>query len=164
MIFDATVDGRELRVEVRRANGRFSVSIDGRPREVDFEEVGRDFASLLIEGRSYEVGLERHSAGYTVYLPDDRIDVQLADAARGSRPVARKPERGPARVNAPMPGKIVRVMAAAGQDVAAGAGLLVMEAMKMENELRAPRAGRVREVQVREGQAVETGALLLVLD
>jgi biotin carboxyl carrier protein len=63
-----------------------------------------------------------------------------------------------------MPGKIVRVLVAAGQQVEAGAGLLVMEAMKMENELKAPRAGRVREVRVDERQAVETGALLLVLE
>ena len=63
-----------------------------------------------------------------------------------------------------MPGKIVRVLVAAGQQVQAGEGLLVMEAMKMENELKAPRAGRVREVQVGERQAVETGALLLVLE
>jgi biotin carboxyl carrier protein len=63
-----------------------------------------------------------------------------------------------------MPGKLVRLLVEAGQAVEAGQGLLVMEAMKMENELRAPRAGRVREVHVSERQAVETGALLLVLE
>ena len=63
-----------------------------------------------------------------------------------------------------MPGKLVRLLVAAGQEVAAGQGLLVMEAMKMENELKAPRAGRVRDIHVAERQAVETGALLLVLE
>jgi biotin carboxyl carrier protein len=63
-----------------------------------------------------------------------------------------------------MPGKMVRILVESGQAVQADQGLVVMEAMKMENELRSPRAGRVREVHVREGQAVETGALLVVVD
>jgi biotin carboxyl carrier protein len=63
-----------------------------------------------------------------------------------------------------MPGKIVRILASLGQEVAAGQGLVVLEAMKMENELRAPRAGRVREFGVREGQTVEAGALLVVME
>ena len=62
-----------------------------------------------------------------------------------------------------MPGRVVRVLVAAGADVAAGQGLVVVEAMKMENELRAPRAGRVAEVAVREGEAVDAGALLAVI-
>jgi biotin carboxyl carrier protein len=63
-----------------------------------------------------------------------------------------------------MPGKIVRVLATVGQEVGAEQGLIVMEAMKMENELRAPRAGRVHAINVVEGQAVETGAVLVLLD
>jgi biotin carboxyl carrier protein len=63
-----------------------------------------------------------------------------------------------------MPGRIVRVMAEPGQEVAAGEGLVVMEAMKMENELRSPRAGRVAQVHARERQNVETGALLVVVE
>jgi biotin carboxyl carrier protein len=62
-----------------------------------------------------------------------------------------------------MPGRVVRVLRAPGAEVAAGEGLVVIEAMKMENELRSPRAGRVQEVAVREGQAVEAGALLMVV-
>lgn len=164
LIFDATIAGRTVRVEVRRANGRFSVTQDGKPGEIDFVETGRHFASLLIDGRSYEVGLERREDGYTVYFPEDTLEVQVQDAARGDERLARKADHGAAKLQAPMPGKILRVLAAAGQQVASGQGLLVMEAMKMENELRAPRDGRVREVKVGEGQAVESGALLVVLD
>jgi biotin carboxyl carrier protein len=162
VIFDAVVDGRELRVEVTRANGRFAVTLGGRPMEIDFVPDGH-FASLLVAGRSYEVAFERREGGYAVFLRGDVLEVQLQDAARAAR-VQASPARGPARVQAPMPGKVVRVLARAGESVAAGQGLLVMEAMKMENELRAARAGRVREVLVGEGQAVETGALLVVLE
>ena len=70
---------------------------------------------------------------------------------------------GPLRLTAPMPGKIVKVLVGLGESVEAGRGILVMEAMKMENELKAARAGTVQEIRVKEGQAVETGALLLVI-
>ena len=164
MIFDATVAGRTLRVEVRGSKGRYQARIDDRPIEIDLHQTGRDFVSLLIAGRSYELGLEKTATGYKVVFPEDTLQVDLQDATRGGGAVAKKAASGPARVTAPMPGKIVRVAAAAGAEVAAGQGLLVMEAMKMENEIRAPRAGRIREVVVREGQAVEQGALLIILE
>ena len=164
MIFDASVDGRTLRVEVRGKNGSYTVTLDGRPLAIDLSESGRDFASLLIEGRSYEVGLERRPTGYTVVLEDDVLSVDLTDAVRGGGATPKRAASGPARVTAPMPGKIVRLLVELGEEVVAGQGLVVMEAMKMENELRAPRAGRVKQLGVREGQAVDTTALLVVVE
>jgi biotin carboxyl carrier protein len=164
MIFDATVDGRTIRVEVRGKDGRYTLTLDGRRLEVDLHEAGGDFVSLLIEGRSYDVGLEPRAGGYTVVLADETLHVDLASAARGAGPPSRKQISGPARLTAPMPGKLVRLLVQAGQEGAAGQGLVVMEAMKMENELRAPRAGRVKEILVREGQAVEAGALLALVE
>ena len=164
MILDATFGGRTVRVEVRGGSGRYVVTLDGQPMEVDFQPTGRDFASLLVEGRSHEAGIARLPDGYTVALTGGTYDVELKDAARGNGASVRARAAGPVGVKAPMPGKVVRVLVTAGQQVDAGEGLLVMEAMKMENELKAPRAGRVREVHVGERQAVETGALLLVLE
>jgi biotin carboxyl carrier protein len=171
VIFEATVDGRTARVEVRRAarpaaegSDAYTVLLDGRPLEVDLRPAGRGFVSLLVDGRSYEVALHRRDGGFTVSLEDAILEVALTEAARGPATLVRKAAAGPTRVVAPMPGKLVRVLVAAGQDVAAGQGLVVMEAMKMENEIRAPRAGRVREVSVQERQTVETGALLVLLD
>src|SRR5262249_58259353 len=114
--------------------GRYTVVLDGRSLEVDVQETGRDFVSLLIDGRSYEVGLQRSASGYSVVLPGDTLDVELTDATHGAGATARRAASGPARVAAPMPGKIVRVLVEAGQPVSAGQGLVVMEAMKMENE------------------------------
>jgi biotin carboxyl carrier protein len=91
------------------------------------------------------------------------VEVDVREAARGTA-AARKAKGGPLRISAPMPGKIVRVAVEPGQSVAAGEPLVVMEAMKMENEIRAPREGTVKEIAVRAGQAVETGAVLAVLD
>jgi biotin carboxyl carrier protein len=162
LTFDATVDGRTLRVEVRGKDGRYTVSLDGAPFEVELAPRGPHLASLLVGGESHEVGLEARPGGFAVLLPGETVVVDLAPAARGgSAPVHRA--QGPARLAAPMPGRVVRVLCEVGADVAAGQGLVVIEAMKMENEIRAPRAGRVQEVAVREGQAVEAGALLAVV-
>jgi biotin carboxyl carrier protein len=148
-------------VEVRGGDGRYTVVLDGTPIRVD-AAAGHPFASLLVDGESHEVGVERRPEGYVVHFPGDAVSVSLREAARGASPAARRSD-GPARVTAPMPGRVVRVLEAPGADVAAGQGLVVIEAMKMENELKSPRAGRVREVAVREGQAVEAGALLAVV-
>jgi pyruvate carboxylase subunit B len=164
VIFEAQVDARTVRVEVRQRDGRYTVALDGDAMEVDFAEAGPHFASLLIAGQSYEVGIERAALGYQVALPGASLLVRLEAARRGGGAPPQPRAGGPARLLAPMPGKIVRVLAAVGEQVTAGQGLVVMEAMKMENELRAARAGRVGAIHVGEGQAVETGALLVSLD
>ena len=120
---------------------------------VDDEEVMRDVLQTLLT-----------EAGYDVVLAEDVLHVELRGASQAASAVARKADAGPARVLAPMPGRLVRVLVQPGQQVQAGEGLLVMEAMKMENELRSPRSGRVAELPVREGQAVETAALLVVVE
>jgi biotin carboxyl carrier protein len=163
MLFEALAGGHTVKVEVRRRENGYTVTVDGRALEVDVQETSRDFLSLLVEGRSYEAGLEKRAGGYRVLLPGHAVEVDLSEAARGAVAV-RKPAGGPLRVSAPMPGKIVRVGVEPGQDVTAGQPLLVMEAMKMENEIRSPRDGRVKEIAVRAGQAVETGAVLAVLE
>jgi biotin carboxyl carrier protein len=147
---------------VRRTDGGYTVCLDGNTFEVDFLETGDRFASLLVDGRSYEVGLEARNGQYRIHLPDGAVTVELGEASRdgGARP--RRPD-GPERLTAPMPGRVVRVMVEEGEDVDSGQGLVVIEAMKMENELKSPRQGRVREIAVREGQAVEAGALLVVV-
>jgi biotin carboxyl carrier protein len=162
VIFDATVEGRTIRVEVRGGGGRYSLSLDASPLEVDLVPTGRHFASILVAGESHEVGIEKRPEGFVVHFPGEAVSVDLAPAARDvSAPVRRA--HGPARLTAPMPGRVVRVLEATGAEVAAGQALVVIEAMKMENELKSPRAGRVLEVAVLEGQAVEAGALLALV-
>jgi biotin carboxyl carrier protein len=162
MIFEASVSGRSARVEVRGGSGRYTLRIDGKAVDVSVGEAGPGYRSLLIGTTSHELGVERDGDSYRVSFPGASVVVSLAEAARGSATLAPR-EQGPARVTAPMPGRIVRVLSTAGSDVVAGQGLVVIEAMKMENELRAPRAGRLTQLLVREGQAVEAGALLAVV-
>jgi biotin carboxyl carrier protein len=162
MILDATVLGRTIRVEARGADGRYRVTIDGAPIEVDLAGDGRGIVSLLVAGESHEVGIEKQGDGYTVVFPGESLNVELAPAARGASAPARHAP-GPLRLVAPMPGRVVRVLEALGADVVAGQALFVIEAMKMENEIKAPHPGRLQEVAVREGQAVEAGGLLAVV-
>jgi biotin carboxyl carrier protein len=165
VILEAEVEGRRVRVEVQARGGLYDVLLDGRVWRVDWQEGAGRFVSMLVDGRSYEVGLEPRPEGFRVTVEETALEVALAEAsARGGPAAFAHRAKGPTRVSAPMPGKVVRVLAGVGDDVAAAQGLLVMEAMKMENEMRAPRAGRVREVYVREGQAVETGAPLVLLE
>jgi biotin carboxyl carrier protein len=164
VLFDATIDGRTVRVEVRGRDGRYAVTLDGRTLDVDHQETGPHFASLLIGGKSWEAGLEKRPDGYNVVLAEDVIAVELRGASRGAAAAPRKADTGPARVLAPMPGRLVRILVEEGQQVQSGDGLVVVEAMKMENELRSPRAGRIAQLPVREGQAVESAALLVVVE
>ena len=165
MIFDATIGERSVRVEVQEHDGRYRVNIGGRALSIDFQDVGRGFVNLLIDSGSHEVGVERHAGGaFSVQFDGATHHVELHGAARGVAAGAAKGASGPARVTAPMPGKIVRLLVEPGARVEAGQGLVVMEAMKMENELRSPRPGRVKDLPAREGQTVETGALLAVVE
>lgn len=162
MIIEVRVGDRAFRVEVRPAGERYRVLVDDRPLEVDFLACGEGFASLVADGESYDVALERRPRGFAVSLDGYRTIVDIGPSA----PAGVAPHHSPAgdsRLVAPMPGKVVRVLVPTGTPVVAGQGLVVMEAMKMENELVAPRPGTVREVHVREGQTVETGALLVTV-
>jgi biotin carboxyl carrier protein len=164
VILDAAVDGRACRVAVTGSQGRYTVTVDGRTFDVDWPSSGAPFSSLLVDGRSYTIGLEPRSGGYRVIVGSDAFVVDLAEATRAAAPAAVRAPQGPARLTAPMPGRIVRVLVEPGQAVEFGQGLVVMEAMKMENELRSPRTGRVVEVRVGERQTVETGVLLVVVE
>jgi biotin carboxyl carrier protein len=160
--FEAAVGGRVLRLEVQGSGPAFVVTLEGRRLEVEVRETSAGFVSLRVDGVSHEAGLLAREDGATVVLGGHVHEVLLSDdtgAALPRRPVA----SGPVRVTSPMPGRIVRVLVQAGDAVAEGQGLVVMEAMKMENELRAPRSGRVHELHAREQQAVEAGALLVVV-
>jgi len=162
MRFEAEIEGRRVRVEVRGGAGRYEVAIDDRRRAFDVRPTAAHMLSLLVDGESHDVGLRRTADGFEVKLGAETFGVRLAEASAASP--APTPAAGPTRLVAPMPGKVVRVLVREGDAIEAGVGLVVVEAMKMENELRSARSGRVRKIHAREGQAVEGGALLVELE
>jgi biotin carboxyl carrier protein len=165
-----TLDGRILSVDVTAIAGRLALLI-GPPvlRQVrgtpgsSRGEGGRHEASR----RSYEVAVERRSnGGRIVYVNGLAIPVSIVDPRERlvRRRSSASADTGPRSIVSPMPGRIVKVLVRKGEVVAAQQGLVVVEAMKMENELRAPRAGQVSAVNVVEGMSVEGGAVLLVME
>lgn len=165
MIFEVTIEGVVRCLAVKRAEGSsYAILLDDRELLVDWLQVSPQALHLLVDGQGHDVGIERLASGYRVVTRDGVFDAEVTEGVAGAAVASRKHGSGPTTVRAPMPGKVVRVLAAEGQDVGAGAGLLVMEAMKMENEIRAPRQGTLKSLAVREGQAVETGAALCVIE
>ena len=163
MKFAAKVGATEHEILVTRLDGAYVVTLGGVEHVVDARKLEADFYSILYEGKSYEVAVESAGSKYVVRHGAYEQVVELADASRGGREELHK-KGGLEHVDAVMPGKVVRVLVAPGDEVNAGQGLVVLEAMKMENEIGAPRAGRVKSVEVAPGQNVETGAALIVLE
>lgn len=178
MRYDVEVQGRRRQVQVTRTDGRFVVEVDGRRWSVDAARVDGqtlsllmmmtsdavDGGSMLSGGRSQEITVATNPGVATLTMRVDGVAVEVnpntrARQGRGAHGGA----SGPQRMTAPMAGKVVRVLVKSGETVAARQPVVVIEAMKMENELRAVRAGRVTDVAVRDGQSVEAGALLAVI-
>jgi pyruvate carboxylase subunit B len=163
--YHVTIRGRAYEVDV--AGDR--VTVDGTPLEAHFAPVpATPLYHLLLGGDSWTIAADAVAAGrWALGLAGERYDVHVVDertrqiqALTGQ---AKRPDGGGV-LRAPMPGLVVRVVVEVGQRVAAGAGLVVIEAMKMENELRAGRPGVIAAVHVTAGQAVEKGAVLVTLE
>ena len=153
-----------LRLDVQGTPPAFVVTLEGRRLDVEVRETSAGFVSLLVDGVSHEAGLLARADGATVVLGGrvHEVDAQRRMPARPS-PAAPPPPAPPAS-RLPCPAGSCACWCRRADAVAEGQGLVVMEAMKMENELRAPRAGRVQELHAREQQAVEAGALLVIVE
>jgi biotin carboxyl carrier protein len=158
VIVRAGVLDHERTIEITPRGSHFEVRVDGRLHTVEMSGSG-PLRALCLDGRVLDLAVWNVAVGGHLY------SVPLADPLRGGRTASDAAQAGGSmEVRAVMPGKVVAVLAPEGKDVEAGAGLLVVEAMKMANEITAPRAGRVKSVAVSPGDAVETGALLAVLE
>jgi len=163
MKFAARVGETVYEIVVTRLDGEYVVTLDGTEHVVDARKLEADFYSILYEGKSYEVSVENAGPKYLVRHGAYEQIVELADSAGSGREELHKKD-GLENIDSVMPGKVVRVLVSLGDEVRAGQGLVVVEAMKMENEISAPRAGRVKSIDVNPGQNVETGARLVVLE
>lgn len=171
MTIDVDVNGRSRTVSVERSvEGRYTVTVDGRRHDVDVVRVGPLGLSLLLDaanGTSRDVQVAPGGrTGELLIRIDGRTVLATVNGTRTGRGAsdAGGHSHGAQPVVAPMPGRVVRVLVSAGDAVAARQAVVVVEAMKMENELRAPKAGRVKEVAVEAGSSVEAGRVLVVIE
>jgi biotin carboxyl carrier protein len=136
---------------------------DGAETLADVEMPEPGVYSVLIGGRAYEARVEETPAALVVLIEGRRFEIDVRDPRRFTRKGRGAGADGPQTVAAPMPGKVVRVLVAAGDEVTAGQGLLVVEAMKMQNEMKAPRAGTVLSLSAAEGVTVAAGQALATI-
>jgi len=179
MIYDVLLtDGRGRatthRVELNRApdSTAWECKVDGQPFAFDSSQPEADVLSLIVDGRSYEIRRDGQSQNGNGQNNDVQIliagrsyaaEVSDPRSLRGRKAKAGSAE-GPKKIKAPMPGKVVRILAAEGTLVEAGQGVIVIEAMKMQNELKAPKAGVVRKIMAAEGATVNAGDALAVIE
>jgi len=148
----------------------WQVLINDQPVDIDPEllksgvEVEPGVYSLLVEGKSFEVRVIPGQQGLTVQVDGSRYNVEVRDPRNTSRRSNAARGAGRQNINSPMPGKVIRVLVAEGASVETGQGLVVVEAMKMQNEMKASRPGRVVEIRVRDGDTVGSGETLVVLE
>src|SRR5262249_49244322 len=143
MIYEIQVDGKNYRLELSRVDGRWETCLDGRDVVIDAVLARRDVLSILIEGKAYEVKRERTATDMHLWVGPRRYGVQVRDprALRGRS--GTDDGKGPRKLIAPMPGKVVRVLLKEESQVDAGQGVVVVEAMKMQNEIKSPKKGVV---------------------
>ncbi|MEE9606572.1 MAG: biotin/lipoyl-containing protein [Myxococcota bacterium] len=146
--------------------GIYDITIDGETVRVDAAMTGRTIYSVIEEGRQFEVLVdERGAHGFDVLVGARLFHLEAVDErSRLLSQQVRLVAEGPQTVEAEMPGKVVKLEKRAGDPVRGGEGVVIIEAMKMENEIPSPIDGRVVEIAVREGETVETGAKLFEVE
>lgn len=155
------INNQQFEVEINRDG---TVTVNGQAHEIDFRSIGPGRYSLLKDRKSLEIVVEVTSEGYDILMDGRRYAGQVLD----ERALLMANRKGGLRLNSgevtsPMPGLIVQVPVAIGDTVNEGQAVVILESMKMQNELKAPRPGKVEQVLVAQGQTVEKGALLVVI-
>lgn len=165
MKYYARVGLTEFEIDIDKEN---NVMIDGEPIAVDLRQSGApELYSVLFGGHSYDMLIEPKRFEYTITFRGEQFQVQVEDERSRKLNTGRKAPavpHGELAIKAPIPGLVVKVLVAEGDEIADGQPLVILEAMKMENEIRSIRAGVVQDIKVSAGQRVEQNETLLLLE
>jgi biotin carboxyl carrier protein len=161
MFYEIAIEGKIHRLELQRTEQGWDCRLDGSAVAIDCAPIGVDVLSLVLNGKSYQIRRDGNQIfvgnhGYTVTVADPR-------SWRGRRTAAAL-ESGPRKLTASMPGKVVRLLAREGDPIEQDQGVVVIEAMKMQNEIRSPKQGRLQKLLVREGMNVNAGEILALVE
>lgn len=163
MKYEVTVGENTYMIEV---NQEGEVTLDGQEVQVDFSEIGTGLCLLLVNNESFEGLVEQTVDAWRVLFRGDLYEVQIADERAQlmrARAGIAVPDSGELPIKAPMPGMVVSVPVQVGQEVKKGDNIVILESMKMENELKTPRGGTISQINVQKGDSVEQGQVLVVL-
>jgi biotin carboxyl carrier protein len=167
MKLNLRVGANEFPINLKRKADRVEGCIGGTDRSefsMSVVEAQPGVFSVLAGTRSHTVRVNRSAEGFEVRVGAQRVFITVSDPRDVSSASKNVAHRGPQEIRALMPGKVVKLLAELDDDIAAGAGILVVEAMKMQNEMKAPRNGRITRIFVREGATVGAGQPLVVLE
>lgn len=154
---------KNFQFELWRSNGDLFIRQNGSQQKVDLVRLSNNRYSLIIGGRSHEIGVEYLSDGYAVSHGSRSANFRVEDyeLARIKKAAGIKDVEAVKNVTAPMPGLIVGIQCAIGDEVKKGQSLLVMEAMKMENDLKSPLSGKIKAINISPRQSVDKGQVLI---
>lgn len=158
-------DGEPSELHLEKEQGLYNFRLGSGPeRKASVEAVESGIYSVLIDGRSYEVKIVPGPGNWYVNIRGLHLPVEVTDPRDSGLAADAVPSGGPQKLASLMPGKVIRVLVAEGDHVEAGQGLVVVEAMKMQNEITAPKAGRVFKMMAREGATVSAGEVLAMIE
>jgi biotin carboxyl carrier protein len=165
MKVELEIDGQIIEGEFTLIDGAAQLTFDGATREAQISEPEPGMFTVIINDRVYRCALEESSGGAVeVIVNGERIPVAARDKKHLRGQAGATAASGQVKLSSPMPGKVVRILLSAGAEVAARQGVLIVEAMKMQNEVLSPKAGRIVEIKVAEGQTVNAGEALAVIE
>jgi biotin carboxyl carrier protein len=165
MKLELKIDGVDQPIELLRNGPACRFRLDDAPeRAAHVETPEPGMYSVLLDGLSYDTSVEETPTGLVVVVDGFRFEIEVRDPRRWTRGSGAAGAEGLQAILSPMPGKVVRVLIAPGDAVETGQGLIVVEAMKMQNEMKATRAGRVLSVTVKEGATVSAGEILATIE
>lgn len=165
MKFEAELDGAVIPVDVAGSGGRYRVALGGDVLDVDARPTGGGGWSLLLGQASTAADVTEEDGSFVVHVEGEVYTIRVEEETRYIIRTRGAASAGGGQVlKAPMPGRVVLVAVAVGQVVKPGDGLVILEAMKMENEFKAAAAGTVKEIRVEAGQAVNPGDVLVVIE
>jgi len=164
MLYDVTINGKSYKLELTHVDGSWSCRLNGRDFEVDAVLARPDVLSLRIGNRAYEVKSERVANDLHLWVGSARFAVEVRDprSLRGRSHAG--DDHGPRKIIATMPGKVVRLLVREGDEIEAGAGIVVVEAMKMQNEIKSPKKGTVQKILAAEAATVNAGDVLAIVE
>ena len=165
MLYDIRINGQNYRLELERSEGRWRCRLDGEEVQLDAVLARPDVLSILTGGKAYEIKRERTATDTHLWVGSARYAAELRDPrSLRSRRAGIGDDKGPRKLVASMPGKVVRVLLQEKAAVQAGQGVLVVEAMKMQNEIKSPKKGIVQRIVASEGTTVNAGDVLAIVE
>jgi len=159
MNYEVRIDDKLFHLELDRSEGQWHCKLNGTAINIDAVLTRTNVLSILLEGKAYEIKRELTINGLHLWVGSSHYSAEVRDPRS-----LRHRKDGPQMLTAAMPGKVVRVLLQEGAQVEAGQGILVVEAMKMQNEIKSPKAGRIQKIMVATSDAVNAGDLVAIVE